>query len=228
MRGVRRLYVQLSKILLLLTLAFYSSSSMAKKPVPDNFLVVIREAIEAKQPRVRFTPEFPQRAEIDGELIEFNLAWYSLIGDTQIRFVYDGDTTMSNVEVEEFKSYGLTPEEAISIAIGNQEKSYGIATYSKWQHGIFIVSGGSADLDSSHFLNERLWHEIESEYPGGVVVSIPDRGTLIFAPLNDQKASSLLVNNIQRLKESSGNLGISEYPYIRRNGYWELMDLNGE
>ena len=198
---------------------------MAKEAIPENFMVVIREAENAQHSSVMLKPEYPQTAEIDGEVVEINMAWFSLIGDTQIRFVFDSETTMANVDVDEFLSYELSPQEAIDTAVTNIEKSYGIATYSKWQEGIYIVEAGSDDLASSHFLNDRLWLKVEEEFPDGIVAAIPDRGTLLFAPLADENASSLLVNNVQRLMESSEAQGVSRYSYIRVNNEWELVQF---
>ena len=213
------------RFFILFLVLFSTADVMAEKSIPENFLVVIREAIDATVPQIILEPEYPQTAEIDGESLEFNMAWYSLIGDTQIRFVLDGEHTMSNVEVEEFEKYGITVEQGITEAIANQESIYGKATYAEWQEGIYIVSGGSVDLDSSHFLNARLWAEVDSAFPDGIVAAIPDRGTLIFAPISDENASTLLVSNVKQLKEGSESLGISKFPYLRQKGSWKLLNL---
>lgn len=201
---------------------------MAQENVPKNFMIVIREAEGAEWPTIQLEPEYPQKAEIDGKIVDFNLAWFTLIGDTQLRFVLDDEASMTNVTVEEFERYGVSTEQAIHTSIENIERTYGVAQYSEWQRGIYVVKAGSDDLASSHLLNRRFWADVDTTYPDGVVAGIPDRATLIFAPLEDQEASQLLVGNLPQLKTGSGQNGISDRAFIRVDGKWHLLSLGEE
>ena len=188
----------------------------------DNFMLVLRESEGVNEPTFGFRPVGPSTAVLDnGEEFVVDMAWFNLIGDIHVRFVVDAPDSMSNLEAAEFKSTGLTPEAAVRTAIANIKKRYGAPKSEPWEAGIFIVSGDSPDFDSSYLLDASFWQELLRGFPDGLIVGVPKRGGLIYAPANDTQAVEALERSITHLYESSGTMRVSSALY-RYDGTWKV------
>ena len=200
------------------------TSSAADRPRPDeNFMLVLREVEGANKQDFGFKPTGPSTATLNnGERVTLNNAWYDLIGDMHVRFVIDGEHSMQNLSAEEFSAFGLTPEHAAEIAITNIKSRYGSPRATPWEDGIMLVSGESPDLDSSYFLDREFWENLLTKYPDGVIVGVPKRGGLIYAPVSDKQAISALERSIRFLYESSDNLRVSAALYLFKDGKWTV------
>ncbi|MCK7595627.1 hypothetical protein [Pseudomarimonas salicorniae] len=193
----------------------------------ENFMLVLRESEGANEPKFGYKPVGPSTGVLDnGEEFVIDMAWFNLIGDIHVRFVVDAPDSMSNIEAAEFKSTGLTPEAAVRTAMTNIKKRYGAPTSEPWEAGIFIVSGDSPDFDSSYFLDASFWHELLGKFPDGLVVGVPKRGGLIYAPVNDEEAVETLERSIVSLYESSGAMRVSSALY-RYDGTWKVHQAPG-
>lgn len=85
-----------------------------------------------------------------------------------------------------------------------------------------LVSGDSSDLDSSYFLDAQFWNQLAEQHPEGLVVGVPKRGGLIYAPVSNKEAVSLLERDIRTLYESSGDMRVSAGLYLFRRGKWTV------
>lgn len=201
-----------------------ATASAAEKPsIDQNLMLVLREVEGANKLKFGYEPSGPSTATLsDGKIVSLNLAWFALIGDMHVRFVMDGENTMQNLTAEEFSALGLTPEQAVDVAIKNIESRYGEPKSTPWEDGIMIVAGDSPDLDSSYFLDRKFWNALLKKYPDGVVVGIPKRGGLLYAPVSDKKAVSTLERSIRSLFESSEDMRVSSALYLCKDGAWTV------
>ena len=57
----------------------------------------------------------------------------------------------------------------------------------------------------------------------GVVVAVPKRGGLLYAPLSDEAAVGRLRRGVRQLHASSGRLGVSAALYLFKDGRWSVL-----
>jgi uncharacterized protein YtpQ (UPF0354 family) len=200
------------------------TATAGETPQPDeNFMLVLREFQGTPKQQFSFEPSGASTGTLpSGEKVVMNLAWFDLIGDMHVRFVMDGERTMRNVTAEEFASFGLTPEQAVEIAVSNIRKRYGTPQINAWSDGIMMVTGESPDLDSSYFLDRAFWDSLLKDHRDGVIVGVPKRGGLIYAPVSDRRAVAALEQSIHSLFESSESMRVSSALYKFKDGNWTV------
>jgi hypothetical protein len=191
----------------------------------DNFMVVVRESAGANRLDDAFKPMGKTKGRLpDGREIEIELASWEFIGDTHIRFVFDGPRSMINATPADLERLGIASvDEALALAIGNIKRVYGNPVASPWEAGLMQVRGASPDLVSSYFLDRAFWQALLGEHPGGVVVAVPKRGSLLYAPLSDEAAAGRLRRGVRQLHASSGRLGVSAALYLFKDGRWSVL-----
>jgi len=190
----------------------------------ENLMVVVRPCFEYISYEDSFVPFKAQIQSDDGKINEvLDMAWYKIIGDLDIRFVFDGEQSMRNATMQDLKELGLSFEQAMQLAIKNIHSAYGVQEISLWQEGIFQVHGLSADFNSSYFLDREFWSSLSMKYPEGIVVAIPSRGGLLFAPFADNYAVEILRLNIANLVESfPEQVRITSKLYFFKNHVWNV------
>lgn len=190
----------------------------------DNLMIVLRESEGSNKADARLVPTGPAKAVLaDGKEVELSFAWFEFIGDMHVRFVYDSPNSMRNLSVQEFEALKLTPQEAVRLAVKNIRRVYGKPTYEPWSKGVMVVEGKSPDLNSSYFLDDQFWQELLKRHPEGLVVAVPKRGGLLFAPASDRRAVENLRKGIGYLFTSSDNLRVSSALYLNKHGGWSVM-----
>jgi len=190
----------------------------------NNLMVVLRESEGSNKADARLVPTGPLKAVLaDGKEVELSFAWFEFIGDMHVRFVYDSPDSMRNLSVQEFEALKLTPQEAVRLAVKNIRRVYGKPTFEPWSKGVMVVEGKSPDLNSSYFLDDQFWQELLKRHPEGLVVAVPKRGSLLFAPASDRKAVENLRKGIGYLFTSSDNLRVSSALYLNKHGGWSVM-----
>ena len=214
----------LKTLLFTLCLTLTMPASASDSPMTDeNFMLVLREVEGANKQEFGLVPTGPSTAVLaDGEKVTLNHAWFDLIGDLHVRFVIDGEHTMQNLTMEDFSKLGISPEQAVEIAIANIRNRYGVPHATEWDKGIMLVAGKSSDLDSSYFLDRAFWEALLKNHQEGVVVGVPKRGGLIYAPVSNHSAVADMEASIGALYESSENLRVSSALYLYKYGRWTV------
>lgn len=199
-------------------------ASSADHPHPDDdFMLVLREVEGANKREYGLVPSGPSTGTLrDGRPFTLHNAWFDLIGDMHVRFVIDGSDSMQNLTMEEYSRYGITPEQAVDVAVANIRRRYGPPQAGEWDQGILLVSGDSPDLDTSYFLDYGFWDEQLAAHPEGLVVGVPQRGGLIFAPVSNASAVDVLQDSIVGLYQDSGNQRISSALYLYKDHCWSV------
>ena len=202
-----------------------SQQQAAPERSRDNFMVVVRESIGANRPDDRLIPSGKTKAKLpDGREIEFEMASWEFIGDTHIRFVFDGPTSMINATPPDLERLGLkSVDEALELAIANVRKVYGAPGAKTFEGGIMQVQGKSPDLDSSYFLDRNFWNDLLKKHPDGMVVSVAKRGGLLYAPTTDVKAVEGLKRGVANLHSSSQRLLVSSALFLFKDGKWSVF-----
>jgi hypothetical protein len=73
----------------------------------------------------------------DGKQVEFEMASWEFIGDTHIRFVFDGPTSMTGAKPDELAQLGLgRVDDALAVALKNVKRVYGEPASSPWSNGV--------------------------------------------------------------------------------------------
>jgi hypothetical protein len=219
-----------TKLLSLLAALLLSTAADSQQPAMpersrDKFMVVVRESMGANRPDEKLTPTGKMKAKLpDGREVEFEMASWDYIGDTHIRFVFDGPNSMINATPPDLERLGLkSVEEALSLAVSNIRKVYGAPAVKPFEGGIMQVQGKSSDLDSSYFLDRALWTELLNKHPEGLVVSVAKRGGLLYAPVSDSKAVESLKRGVALLHSSSQRLRVSSALYLFKEGRWSVF-----
>ncbi len=191
----------------------------------ENLMVVVRETVGANKQDEALSPNGAMKIKLPGGGEgDFDPAWYDFIGDTHIRFVFDGPDSMRNVtrhELEQFKFAGV--DDALALALANLKRVYGEPKATPWVGGVMIVAGKSPDLDSSYFLDRAFWRELLKTHPEGLVVAVPKRGGLLYASASDMRSVDALRRNIAQLHASSGTLRVSSALFLFKDDKWSVL-----
>jgi hypothetical protein len=203
----------------------FSQQQSVPEKTRDNFMVVVRESMGANRPDDRLTPTGKAKARLpDGREIEFEMASWEFIGDTHIRFVFDGPASMINATPPDLERLGIrNVDEALELAISNIRKTYGIPAAKPFDGGVMQVQGKSPDLDSSYFLDRAFWNDVLNKHPEGVVVSVAKRGGLLYAPLSETKAVDGLKRGVAYLHSSSQRQRVSSALFLYKEGKWSVF-----
>jgi uncharacterized protein YtpQ (UPF0354 family) len=189
-----------------------------------NLLVVLRESQgenkqeESLQPFGKVTARMP-----DGRRIEFATSWYHYLGDMHIRLVFDGGQSMQSASPDDLARLHLSPEEALDVAVSNLRRVYGAPAVQPWSGGLMQVQAASPDLVSSYFLDREFWQGLQSRYPEGLVVAVPRRGGLVYAPVSDDAALTSLRFSAAALYAGGPGTRLSSALYLFKNGRWSVF-----
>jgi len=190
----------------------------------SNLMLVVRTSFGANKPDPQLVPTGIQVfRDSDGKKHSFEMAHYDYLGDTHIRFVFDSAETMANTTPEQFDKFGLTPEEAVEVAISNIYRDYGQPNIYELESKIFQIQGDSPDFDSSYFLDKALWKRASALFNDALVVAVPSRDLLLFSPAKDKKALKFLSENVQGWFNESGSQGVSSALFIYDDGDWKVQ-----
>ena len=188
-----------------------------------NLLVVLRESHgenkqdEALQPFGKIRARLP-----NGNNIEFDTSWYQYLGDMHIRLVFDGEQTMQSASPEDLTRLRLSPEQALNLAVSNLRRVYGVPAVLPWSGGLMQVQGASSDLTSSYFLDREFWQGLEDSHPDGLVVAVPLRGGLVYAPVSDEAAVTSLRFSAAALYAGGPGTRVSSALYLFKDGHWSV------
>lgn len=189
-----------------------------------NLLVVLRESRGENKQEESLQPFGKVRARMpDGSNIEFDTSWYQYLGDMHIRLVFDGPQSMQSASPEDLTRLRLSPEEALNLAISNLRRVYGTPSVVPWSGGLMQVQGASADLTSSYFLDRDFWQGLQGRYPDGLVVAVPRRGGLVYAPVSDEAAVDSLRFSAAALYAGGPGTRLSSALYLFKDGQWSVF-----
>jgi hypothetical protein len=210
------------------------SIAQAKVP-PDvdssarNLMVVLRESEGRNQEEERLVPVGKSKVTLaDGKVVELDNAWFEYLGDMHVRFVFDAPRYMANAGPEDLQRLKLTPQQALTLAVENVKRVYGKPKAEPFAGGIMSVSGRSADMNSSYFLDREFWKELDIINPGGLVVAPVKRGGLLYAPASDTVAVEALRRNVGKLYRESDRMRISSGLYLFKDGRWSVFQAPGQ
>jgi uncharacterized protein YtpQ (UPF0354 family) len=191
----------------------------------NTFMVVVRESIGANRQSDTLVPTGKATAKLpDGREVEIETASWEYIGDTHIRFVFDGEQTMVNATPEDLKQLGLnTVEEALQLALENIKRAYGAPSATRVDGAVMQVAGKSPDLNSSYFLDRHFWQELANKHPDGIVVSVPARGSLVYVPASEAKYVELMKTAAPRWYANAQRLRVSSALFLFKEGKWSVL-----
>lgn len=188
-----------------------------------NLLALLRESPGSNQSEEALHPLGRVQARLaDGREVEIDASWFQYLGDMHVRLVFDGETSMQTASPEDLARLRLTPGEAVRQATDNLRRRYGAPTVRPFSGGLLQVVGSEADLVSSYFLDRAFWMEQLRQYPQGVVVSVPLRGGLLFAPADDAVAVTNLRFSAVALYTASDRSRVSSALYLFKDGRWSV------
>lgn len=201
---------------------------MAQSPTTDdnagNLMVVLRELDGANEQAEVLKPLGKMQVTLaDGKQIEMEFAWFRLLGDMVVRFVFDHPDYMTDATPQDLARLKLSPEQALRVAVNNITRVYGEPVATPWSGGLMQVNGKSPDLDSSYFLDRDFWQGLLRQHPEGIVVAVPKRGGLLFTPVTDRNAVDRLRKGIAYLYSSSGDMRVSSALYLFKDDRWSVF-----
>lgn len=191
----------------------------------QNLMVVLRESVgsankqdETLEPLGKLRTRLP-----DGSEREFELAAFAFLGDMHIRFVFDGPTFLTNATPQDLALLQVNPTQALELAVGNIKRVYGDPVAKPFTLGLMQLEGRSPDLNSSYFLDRAFWRDILRQHPEGIVVAVPKRGGLVFAPLSDGRSVYNLRKGVTYLYSSSEQMRVSSALYLFKDDHWAVF-----
>jgi hypothetical protein len=215
--------------LCLLLAACFAASARGNDEAPidtsaGNLLVVLRESKGANKQDETLRPFGLMRGVLpDGQEVDLDISWYKYLGDMHIRLVFDGGQVMQSASSEDLARLRLSPEEALKLAIANLRRVYGDPAPQPWSGSLMQVQGGATDLVSSFFLDRDFWRELQAPHPEGLVVAVPRRGGLVYAPLSNEAAVSDLRFSAAALYAGGPGARLSSALYLFKDGRWSVF-----
>jgi uncharacterized protein YtpQ (UPF0354 family) len=189
-----------------------------------KLLVVLRESRGENKQDESLQPFGAIRATLaDGREIELETSWYRYLGDMHIRLVFDHGQSMQSLSPDDLRRLNLSPEEALRVAIANLRRVYGEPAAQPWSGRLMQVQGGAADLNSSYFLDRDFWLGLEARHPDGLVVAVPRRGGLVYAPAADDTAVTNLRFSVAALYAGGPGARLSSALYLFKDGRWSVF-----
>ena len=190
----------------------------------SNLLAVLRESRGENKQDESLQPFGKLRAALgDGREIELETSWYQYLGDMHIRLVFDGGQTMQSASPEDLARLHLSPEDALQLAVANLRRVYGAPAAQPWSGSLMQVQGGAADLNSSYFLDREFWRQLQFAHPDGLVVAVPRRGGLVYAPVSDEAAVTSLRFSAAALYAGGPGARLSSALYLFKDGRWSVF-----
>lgn len=189
-----------------------------------NLIAVLRESRGDNKPREGLEPFGPVKVRLEtGRDINFETSWFRYLGDMHVRLVFDGRQTMQSASPEDLERLKLSPEEAIKIGVGNLKRRYGEPVVTEWSGGLMQVEGSSSDLTSSYFLDRDFWQGVQQSHPQGVVVAVPRRGGLVYAPIANEDAVDSLRFSAAAMFAGGPGTRLSSALYLFKDGEWSVF-----
>lgn len=188
-----------------------------------NLLAVLRESPGSNFETETLEPIGNVKATLaDGREVEIAASWFHYIGDMHVRLVFDGETSMQTASPEDLDRLRLSPEQAVQTAVENLRRRYGSPRVQAFGGTVMQVTGGAPGLASSYFLDRAFWQEQARAHPQGIVVSVPGRGGILFAPADDETALVSLRFSAAALFTASERARVSSALYLFKDGRWSV------
>lgn len=200
-------------------------SLAAAKPSVENLMVVLREAAGANKQSESLEPSDKIRAKLpNGRMVEFEMATYEYLGDLRIELVFAGGPVTRTAQPGDLTNLKLSPAEAINRAVQNIRQAYGAPTARRTSSGLMEVTSRTkaTEYTSSYFLDRTYWRSLARRHAKGIVVGVPSRGRLIFAPARDRRKVSRLKNYVAETYRMSGAMRISQALFLFKNDRWTV------
>lgn len=189
-----------------------------------NLIAVLRESAGSNQESETLQPYGTLRAQLpDGSDVELETSWFRYLGDMHIRLVFDSSTQLQSASPDDLDRLRLEPDEAVQLAVANLRRFYGAPAVRPWSGGLMQVLGRADDLNSSYFLDRTFWRDLEARHPEGLVVAVPQRGGLLYAPAGDEIAVASLRFSAPALYAAAPRSRVSSALYLFKGGRWSVF-----
>ena len=190
-----------------------------------NLVAVLRESAGENKQDETLRPWGAIRARMpDGRDVLVEASWFHYLGDMHIRLVFDGPQQLQSATPEDLARLKLSADQALLLAAGNLRRMYGEPQVQPWGGGVMQVEGRADDLSSSYFLDRGFWQQLEREHPRGLVAAVPQRGGLVYAPVEDEAAVERLRFSAVALYAGSAPRGrLSSALYLFKDGRWSVF-----
>ena len=161
-----------------------------------------------------------------GEEVERRIAAWSLVGDLHFLFVFaTGRGDLSFATPQELAQLGISRMgPALDLALENTHREAGVPRRSEWKPGITQLASGQPELNSAYFLDRGYWSSIQAEFASPLVVAVPTRKTLLFAPLRQAEHVAVLREEAKALYVEVGRERISPGTFVFRDGIWSVLE----
>lgn len=189
-----------------------------------NLIAVLRESAGSNQDRETLQPYGTVHVQLpDGGEAELETSWFRYVGDMHIRLVFDSKAHLQSASPDDLDRLRLDPEQAVQLAVANLRRTYGEPEVQPWRGGLMRVLGRADDLNSSYFLDRAFWKGLKTSHPGGLVVAVPQRGGLLYAPAQDEEAVAALRFSVTALYAAAPRQRVSSALYLFRDGHWSVF-----
>jgi len=189
-----------------------------------NLIAVLRETADSNQVQETLEPFGAVEVELpDGKVVAVETSWFHFVGDMHIRLVFDSRTELQSASPEDLQRLRLEPRQALELATANLRRMYGEPVVQPWDGRLRRIAGRADDLNSSYFIDRAFWARLESAHPAGLVVAVPQRGGLLFAPADDAEAVATLRFSAVALYSAASRRRVSSALYLFKDGHWSVF-----
>ncbi|MBC7601551.1 MAG: hypothetical protein H7255_02690 [Ramlibacter sp.] len=189
-----------------------------------NLIAVLRESRGDNKPNESLEPYGVVKVQLEtGRVVDMEPSWFRYLGDMHVRLVFDGEQMLQSASTDDLLRMKLSPEQALKIGIDNLKRRYGKPVATEWSGGLMQVEGSATELTSSYFLDREFWRGLQAVYTQGVVVAVPRRGGLVYAPASDEDAVDSLRFSVAVLYSGGPGARLSSALYLFKDGEWSVF-----
>lgn len=194
----------------------------------DNLYFILRQVRKQNSKSEKPSPYPAQTLQkLEPGALEHGLAIFAYLGDVQLRFVFEqsnGDRTLA--KMQDLKNLDLNAEQAFAVASENMNKRMATPRVMEQPAGFYQLGGGeNVDQNTDFWFARNTWVEQAKKHQSALVVALPRRGAVFFAPHNNAKAVAAMKNRAQELYAKAGEQRVSGKLFGFTGSQWKLFDV---
>lgn len=187
-------------------------------PEPDSReLLQVRLANDASAHLPHEQLKLPSAGDPKADAYRLSLGY---LGDIRLNFRFDGSGR--DALVSDLKRLGISPAQALGLAVLNHKRWHGDASFVPVSDGVYTLKGPDPTACTTFFLDRRLWKQLLAKYPDGVLVAVPREGSVLFSPAGDPDASRRLRETAARMLSTAGATRVSRNLYRFGPTGWQI------
>ena len=145
-----------------------------------------------------------------------------LVGDLMVAYAFDLPDTLVSVASRHLTELGIDAQSLRRISMENLRRQ--VPNIQLQQSGAIFRAVTGENMDACTLLTNGLWKNQAESFSGDLVVSVPDRDTVMFCDAADQDAVDELRTLTKQAYQVGGNHALTETLLAFTGDGWAVYD----